>query len=297
MTRKDPRRAPRFGVALALALVAAPARAFDVTSCGQTVPPGEEGVLTTDLVCPRLPEGNPPALFVSDRATLDLNGHSITAPSNTAVIAAPVEFGAVRMTVVGPGEITGSEVAIHGDGRTTLVNLNIHDNQVGVLNRLDDRRGVVQATNVSIVDSIEDPVGHGGGIGIQTNTVVADGLTVTGATFDGFFVRKIKGANVVASDCGGGHPICGGLGFGIVSDRVRITNLTAQNNRSAGVIAIKQLLLRDSTVTGNTGEFTCDIDVFAERRPILENTICGKSNGWHVCQNDSPSGAFLDPAN
>jgi hypothetical protein len=101
---------------------------------------------------------------------------------------------------------------------------------------------------------------------------------------------------VIASDCGHGYPICGGVGFGIVADKVKLTNLTAQNNGSAGVIANKTLRLRDSTVTGNTGETTCDIDIFAERRPVLENTICGKSNGWHVCQNDSPSGAFVDAA-
>ena len=294
MTVQDGSGLRRFGAVFVILLLPVPALALDITSCGQTVPPGEQGVLVTDLVCPRLPEGNPPAVAVGDRGTLNLNGHSITAPSNTAVVSVAPDRGFVRMAVVGPGEIKGSGLAIESGGPITLTNLSIHDNENGVLNELDNRHGVVRATNVSIVNTVEDPVGHGGGVGLQTNTVIADGLTVTGATFDGLFVRRIRGKNVIASDSGHGHPICGGLGFGIVSDSVHLTNLTAQNNGSAGVIANKRLVLRDSTVTGNTGEFTCDIDVFAERRPFLRNTICGKSNGWNVCQHDSPSGAFLD---
>jgi hypothetical protein len=162
------------------------------------------------------------------------------------------------------------------------------------VNELDKRNGIVRATNVTIANSIEDPVGHGGGTGITTNTIIANGLTVTGSTFDGIYVRRIRGTNVVASESGHTHPICGGLGFGIVADRVLLTNLTAQNNGSAGVIVTKRVALRNSVVTGNRGEFTCNIDIYANRRPLLRNTTCGKSNGWHVCQNDSPSGAFLD---
>lgn len=277
------------GSAVAVLFFAGPALAFDVTACGQAVPPGEEGVLMADLVCDRLPQGNPPAVTVGSRGTLNLNGHTITAPHNTAVTA---NTGGI--SVLGPGELTGNSIAIQGFGPLTVTNVSIHDNQVGIITDLDSRRGTVRATNVSIMNSIDDFGNGGPGLGLQANTVIADGLTVTNATFDGLFIRRIRGRNVIASDNGHGHPICGGLGFGIVADTVHLANLTAQNNGSAGVIANKRLILRDSTVTGNTGEFTCNIDVFAERRPDLRNTICGKSNGWHVCQNDSPSGAFLD---
>jgi hypothetical protein len=285
------------GSLVAVLLLASRARAFDVTGCGQTVPPGAVGMLTVDLICDRLPQGNPPAVTLADRATLNMNGHSIIAPHNQAIFAADPDLkgGSVHMTVVGPGEIAGSDIAIEGAGPITLTNLNIHDNQEGVLNELDKKSGIVRAANVTIANSIEDPVGHGGGVGIQTNSVIANGLTVTGSTFDGFFVRRIRGTNVVASGSGQTHPVCGGLGFGIVADRVTLTNLTAQNNGSAGVTATKRVALRNSVVTGNRGEFTCNIDVYANRRPVLQNTTCGKSNGWHVCQNDSPSGAFLDP--
>ena len=85
-----------------------------------------------------------------------------------------------------------------------------------------------------------------------------------------------------------------GLGIGIVAVNIRLTNLTANDNDGNGVNA-SRISLRDSTITGNTGQPGGNIDVYSLTRPRLRNTTCGKSNGWGVCQNDSPSGAFIDP--
>ena len=129
---------------------------------------------------------------------------------------------------------------------------------------------------------------------------------MTGMPFDGIMVQKINGADVVASGNGPGIPSLG-VGFGIGAKTIQLQNLTANDNDGSGVFAEK-IQLRDSTVTGNRGaitdpnthKHTSDIDVFTDSRPKLVNTVCGKSYNpgldasWHVCQNDSPSGAFLD---
>src|SRR5512138_517192 len=70
-----------------LLLLARTAHALDVTTCDQTVPSFEVGVLQTDLVCPNpntlegcigAGSGAPAAVRLEANATLQMNGHSIT---------------------------------------------------------------------------------------------------------------------------------------------------------------------------------------------------------------------------
>jgi hypothetical protein len=294
------RRSLGFGIGLCVQLATA-ALASDITQCGQTVPTGDVGVLMVDLVCPNLS-----AVRVSNGGTLELNGHSISAPAASAVVAdfVPVQTGVPRhkFSVVGPGTIYGSDTGIEGVGGIRVSMVTIHDTGRGITTT-KDRRGNLKLTNVTITQS-SDPTN---GIGVVAYKVVASGLTVTGMPFDGITVHRISGADVVASGNGPGIPSLG-VGFGIDADKaIHLQNLTANDNDGAGVFSEK-IALRDSTVIGNRGaitdpnthKFTSDIDVFTDSRPRLVNTVCGKSYNpgfdasWHVCQNDSPSGAFLD---
>jgi hypothetical protein len=205
-------------------------------------------------------------------------------------------------TVRGPGTIYGADTAILGTGRIRVSSVTIHDTGNGITTTKDSRVGKLKLTDVSITHSSD----ASNGTGVVANKVLANGLTVTGMPFDGIVVQKIRGEDVVATGNGPGIPSLG-VGLGIVASAIHIRNLTANDNDGFGVLA-GNISLRDSTLTGNrgaitspsTGIITSDIDVFTDHRPKLVNTVCGKSynpsleTSWHVCQNDSPSGAFLD---
>ena len=285
--------------AVPLVLLATAASASDITQCGETVSTGDVGVLTVDLTCP----GGPPAITVMSGGTVDLDGHSISAPGNSAISAGPPGAVSHTFTVRGPGTIYGADTGIEGIGRIRVSGVSIHGTGRGITTTKDFPRGKLKLTDVTITDSSD----ASNGVGVVANKVVADGLTVTGMPFDGIVVQRISGQNVVASGNGPGIPSLG-VGFGIGADAaIHLVNLTANDNDGFGVFAGK-IKLRDSTVTGNrgaitspnTGKMTSDIDVFTDRRPRLVNTVCGRSydpgleTSWHVCQNDSPSGAFLD---
>jgi len=73
--------------------------AFGVTTCGQTVPPGEVGVLQTDLA------GCDDGVFLANRAVLEMAGHAISASH------LGVQCIDERCAVHGPGDISGAVVA------------------------------------------------------------------------------------------------------------------------------------------------------------------------------------------
>jgi len=68
-------------VGVILLLCGGRAQALDITSCGQTVPAGETGVLVGDLQCDPATRG----VTLQYAATLDLNGHALVAPDGWAV--------------------------------------------------------------------------------------------------------------------------------------------------------------------------------------------------------------------
>ena len=94
---------PRWIVTTFLVLGSSAVWALDITSCNQTVASGEAGVLQADLGCQ---PGDAHAVALEDRASLDLNGHTIDNPGHFAFGAAIRCFG--RCTVVGPGQISGA---------------------------------------------------------------------------------------------------------------------------------------------------------------------------------------------
>src|SRR5215472_11906574 len=118
------------------------AAATDITACGQTIVRKDTGVLTVDLSCSSSAEG----VFLDDKATLQLNGHTITGGGVECIASC---------TVTGPGTITGvhtpaSNVAgivtnTSGEraAKFTASELDVHDNDFGI---------VAQARRVTLTD-------------------------------------------------------------------------------------------------------------------------------------------------
>jgi hypothetical protein len=135
----------RSSIALWLAILAGSASAFDVTTCGETVPAGDVGVLRADLVgCDYY------AVELEDGATLQMNGHAILGS-----IVYSIYCTGRRCTMVGPGEVAnggsarGQGSVLHdyiGHGRTvmTVSDLDIHDNGLGIAG------GLVYVSNVVV---------------------------------------------------------------------------------------------------------------------------------------------------
>jgi len=190
-------------------------------------------------------------------AALDLNGHAIV----TFGAAVHADFDrSGRISVKGPGQISGCDIAIATSGG------------------IDDRRRVI-ASNLDVV---------GCTIGIAGSSVRVDDVSVTGSLAAGIYADfGVIGKNVVASNNGT---------FGVVVPYgpVRIRNLTANGNGWQGVLAAKASL-RDSTVTGN--DVANGIDIGTTHRPSLKAVTCGLSAHepflahvagppWGVCAND-----------
>jgi hypothetical protein len=252
---------------------------LDVTSCGTTVPAGDTGVLTTDLVCSPVPVGAF-GVQLGDRSTLDLAGHTITGGITGVVgdfqatprcrIVSSAPGGAIVGSLFGIDDCFKTEVSdvavvgvtmqAIGGPRLVLTNVTIQDGGEPITtSRLD-------ATNLVLTNN------HGA---LQANRATIRGLTATGntggAAADGsgtFFIRAYK--RLVLSDA----TITGNVGVAITGARVT---------------------LRNSTVTGNdtTGN---GIDLLTTAKPRLIESTCGRSAelnafigaSWQVCTDDPP---------
>src|SRR5262249_53276453 len=133
-------------VVVALVCFATTARASDITQCGQVVSTGDVGVLMVDLVCPSSPTSPYPAVRVMNRGTLELNGHSISAPSTSGVGAEYVHSTTGVLphhvfSVLGPGTIFGADTGIDGIGGIRVSDVQIHDSGRGITTTKDLKRG------------------------------------------------------------------------------------------------------------------------------------------------------------
>jgi hypothetical protein len=203
---------------------------------------------------------------LEDRATLQMSGHAITDSSEVAIVCL-----GKRCTALGPGEISGGTRAIRHDlpvylhAKLYVQDLDIHDVR-GVGLGSDTiglgYGGTVRATNVAVRRS---------GLYCFASAVIADRLQATDLI-------------VTDSDI-----------FGISSFHVRGTRVTATGNYNEGIDApgpVGKVRLVDSVVTGNSA-YDSMVDIWANRRPQLIRTTCGRSAGpfnsglsWCVCTND-----------
>ena len=241
-------------VVAAIGVAAGRAAATDVTACGQTVVARDTGVLQVDLTC----SDSAAAVFLQDRATLAVGGHTVTGGGIQC---------SDRCTVLGPGtvqQVMGANGnlpainAISARGRLTVQDLTITNNAFGII--ADAKK--VTLSNVTASNNLHN------------------GIWVFGA---------VRGSNVVTNDNGA-------TGFRSENRSVRLTALTATGNQQAGLINNGTgTRLVDSTLTGNAfgpfpGEPTM-LSIFSEHRPKLVNTTCDQSLGpdgtsWGVCSGD-----------
>lgn len=268
-------------LATVLVLGAAEAWALDITSCGATVPRGEIGVLSVDLVCQ---PGDIHAVALEHRATLDLNGHAISNPGHFASGAAVRCHG--RCTVVGPGLISGAPTrqfdGIRADGslvphpplRLEVRDLTIDATRIGLEGNVSPAP-FVRATNVAVTNSES--------YGFYIPRVVAEDVTATG-NYIGVYALSLQTVNLNASD---------NRNYGVYAIRRLVARgLVATNNVEEGILAEGGIRLVDSTVIGNDASGD-GFDIESTRRPRLKNTTCGRSvmteppfGDWDVCAND-----------
>jgi hypothetical protein len=260
-----------FGLpAIAVFLLGTHALAVDVTTPGQTVAPGQVGVLPADLVC-----APPGAIYLDNNARLELNGHVL---DGCTVTATGLESDTRKITVRGPGEIRNAGVRINN--------------------------GALRISDVDIVDAPGDGIRGG-----DESKVRADNVSITGSRDSGIWADKVDARDVTSSDNGVGGGLGIGIrGHGGVSARnvvvsgnlegisssagkttVRYSEVTG--NDASGVVGFK-LSIVGSTVTGNnTLAYEFAADVVSTYAPKVRTTTCGTSMNasgqpWGVCAGD-----------
>jgi len=287
--------AARAVVLLLLAFLVPRASAADVTSCDQQIPAGTVGTLQSDLDCSGSGACSNAApcstdadcsggfcvysgdhgLTLGDRATLQLNGHTLT---NGAVLCSR------SCAVAGPGTLSG------GFGIQALLNLRVDgplDVQGGTVFALG--RGTLSDLTVS---------GAIGNFGIEIEGILrATNVTSNGNRIGIVADQKLVGQNITTND---------NAYVGIVAAaKLRVTGLTASgngfdpSNGRGGIIDAAErgpARLVDSTVTGNFYKGTTPLDLFTTNMPRLVRSTCDHSavlqgtnnptSSWGVCAQD-----------
>ena len=282
------------GSLIALAAVSA-APAVDISTCGQGVPAGENGVLQADLDCSGQPAGGE-ALWVGRNGTLDLAGHTLTGP--------PLQpngyFGiAVRCRLTDDLCEPPGSVCV-GRGRCTVTsNSGLGHVESGgivserhlVLSHVSVAGGFVAADYGTLTAT---DVSISGG-GLVARSVKVQDVSVNGAPEFGVHgLKRVSGRNLMATNSGGA---------GVAAPRVSLDGLVATGNGAAdydgGGVYADSCSLRNSTVTANVineDETLYPVDLFTSRRPRLEATTCDHSGilgdasvptgTWGVCTLD-----------
>jgi hypothetical protein len=267
-----------FAIAVASLVLASPALALDVTSCGVVVPAREIAEVRNDLVC-----ASGTGVTLQSRATLRLNGFRFSGAALGISCAGPCTIEG------GGGSISDMGIAVqHAKGRLVVSELEIFDVELGVQSL--HRSSVVVATDVVAHDT-EYPF-------VVAGKLVATNVTTNDSYYGIAAIRGIVAVNVTAANNqftgmysrrkieGSGIAVTGNGGYGIQARRVDASDVTASGNQS-GVVALNTLLT-DSTLTGN------QTDLASFQRPRLVNTACDTSlrldsmppASWNVCAND-----------
>lgn len=242
-------------------LCANPALAVDVSECGQPLAEGDTAVLIADLNCGALV-----GVLMPSRATLDLNGHSIT--SDTVA----VHCNPKNCTILGPGSLSSANsCAIQTEQnsyktRVTVSDVEIHDSKTGICAGTADL-AKFDLTNVTVRNSIESGISGQG----------ADGA------------GSVKGTNLTIIDNGV---------FGVSARKIKLRDSTITGNGSIGVFSwLGKSKLVGSTVTGN--DIINGFDIASGKKPRFKDGTCersaqsvfpdlpdGSSPTWGICTLD-----------
>jgi hypothetical protein len=259
-------------IALGAVLLVGVAHAVDVTTCGQTLHPGDVGVLQNDLTCIT---GS--GIRLENGSVLDLGGHTLTIQMSSFTA---VECLA-RCSVLGPGVLTrvgagpgGGGVVSNGKGRVIVTGVVLD----GFAIAIEAPFARLSLTNTTIQNSI---------LGADARRIDVDNVTITTVASPSntcltAFTNRIRGQDVTLGGCGVGIQ---------VGRSVDLTRLTWANG-SIGVITRRRIRLVDSSVTGAS-----TVDVASGRLPRLVNTTCDHSlrldssgvitpEPWGVCASD-----------
>ena len=251
------------------------AAAIDISTCGQQVPDGEIGILTTDLVC----DSATTAVRLGIGSTLELDGRSIVVPDGWGVWCGP----AARCTIVGgnsPGEIgriSGGETGVYlqRNARLVMSDVAIEDCVTGIgaeawhaprgakamLSNVVVTGSVGTALRVGLLNlknvTLEGNPGHGIVAGASSR-LKANGLVVRG--------------NAFSEDCEAFG--CSGIDVGTVRGR----DFVVSDNNGIGIYALFAKLA-DSTVINNIRAGSGK-DLVTSEIPRLRNVVCNASRGW-----------------
>jgi hypothetical protein len=249
-------------------LIAMAAHAVDITGCDQEVPPGEVGILTTDLDCgPNTVEGSY-GVELEPYATLRLEGHTITGPRYAV-------YCPKSCTIVGPGTLTG---AFYGIWAFDERNLRVDVSDVTIAGNVGGMaisRG--RLTNVTV---------NGNAIAFDVRKLQAVNLTVTGCTDDSPYCIETDRARINGLTATGNASTYAVI---FATRTLRLANAAVTDNTAPnGIFGLGRILLDGSTVTGHA------TDLLTPRRPRLANSVCGSSadytqppsTPWGVCAND-----------
>jgi hypothetical protein len=241
---------------LATGLVAG---ATDITTCGQTVASKDTGILVADLTCPSSAVG----VFLQDKATLDLGGHTLTGGEVQCLSSCTIVDGTVAQ--VNPFAAVFVGTGPNNHSKFVAKDLTVRDSGEGIETQVRK----LYLTNVN-----------------ASNNVNAGIFTIAAKT--------LRGTNVTVNDNGGT-----GISFGnaFSGAALKITGLTATGNGQSGLINNgKRTVLINSTLTGNQfGPFPGDptlVDIATAnntRCPKLVNTVCDHSftdPPCHICSGD-----------
>ena len=182
------------------------AMGYDITTCGQTVPKGEVGIVQADLDCPQGVDAR--IVTLEPKAQLDLNGHTLNggAAGVECLGKAPV------CTIRGPGVISGSlylgVFTRIGVRRLVIENVTLSDHEVtavmtGGARRVELRNVALDRNGLSLVGDPPEILALRGAVE-NTRRLELENVTGTDNVANVFSAFKIRGANVTLTDNFGG---------------------------------------------------------------------------------------------
>lgn len=274
-----------FGLAVGLGIIiaASSAAAVDITACGQSLASNEVGVLANDLSCAPGTRG----VTLADGATLYLHGYTIDAPDGWGVWCDT----RADCTVIGDGAIQHAAAAVYLQrrARLTMIGAQLRDNHVGVLAEdWNNGRSGARATLTDVT------VTGSSSVALQVGRLLLERVALTdnpGHGIVGIITSRVKATdltvanNASSADCQTYG--CAGIGAG----RLIGSNVVVTDNAGIGVQA-RLVRIRGGTISDN---FRAGVrkDIVSPRRPVLRDVTCDRSvvskdplSEWGVCQFD-----------
>jgi hypothetical protein len=165
--------------------------AIYITTCGQTVPSFNVGVLLADLVCPNpntaegclaSPSASPAGVTLEANAILEMNGHSIT--GGCFGVRALTDSARRVVGITGPGTISGAFYGVYFIGRLSISYVTLDGNGGGVVSpHASANKSRLFASFVTANNS----VGPFDGSGLSAFRVEATSVTTNGNISSGIY--------------------------------------------------------------------------------------------------------------